>query len=100
MRLINPKLYAIPFLLLTGYAIYADGGGAQKSNDSRKPDIPKTWVDAEIAELELPLADPIGSPKHISAEYYYRIPVRPIYRQSATKVIFIDFLLRLEFILR
>ena len=30
--------------------------------------------------LELPLADPVGSPKHISSDYYYRIPVRPIYR--------------------
>jgi len=80
MRLINLKLYAIPFLLLTGYAIFADVGGAQKSNNSWKPDIPKMWVDEEIAELELPLADPIGSPKHVSAEYYYRIPVRPIYK--------------------
>jgi hypothetical protein len=31
-----------------------------------------------IAELELPLADPVGSPKRVSADYYYRIPVRPI----------------------
>lgn len=46
-----------------------------------QPAIPKTWVDAEIAELEVPLADPAGSPKHISAEYYYKIPVRPIYKQ-------------------
>lgn len=30
--------------------------------------------------LELPLADPAASPKHISADYYYRIPVRPIYK--------------------
>src|SRR5262245_33108643 len=80
MRLINLKLYAIPFLLLTGYAIFIGSGSARKSNDSWKPDIPKTWVDAEIDELELPLADPIGSPKHVNAEYYYRIPVRPIYK--------------------
>ena len=26
-------------------------------------------------------ANPIGSPKHIAAEYYYKIPVRPIYKQ-------------------
>ena len=48
-----------------------------------RPEIPKTWDDAEIAALELPLANPAGSPKHISANYYYKIPVRPIYRSYA-----------------
>ncbi|HXG67082.1 MAG TPA: di-heme oxidoredictase family protein [Blastocatellia bacterium] len=33
-----------------------------------------------MASLEVPLADPAGSPVHVSAEYYYRIPVRPIYK--------------------
>ncbi len=31
--------------------------------------------------LEVPLANPIGSPKPVPADYYYRIPVRPIYKQ-------------------
>jgi hypothetical protein len=44
------------------------------------PTIPRTWNDAEMATLEVPLANPIGSPKHVSADYYYRIPVRPIYK--------------------
>lgn len=48
-----------------------------------RPEIPKTWDDAAIATLELPLANPAGSPKHISADYYYKIPVRPIYRSYA-----------------
>ncbi len=34
-----------------------------------------------MATLEVPLANPVGSPKHVSAHYYYRIPVRPIYKQ-------------------
>src|SRR6202162_1421312 len=42
--------------------------------------VPKTWDDAEIARHEIPLADPVASPKHVSADYYYRIPVRPIYK--------------------
>ena len=42
--------------------------------------IPKTWDDAAIATLEVPLADPVGSPKHVPADYYYRIPVAPIYK--------------------
>jgi hypothetical protein len=43
--------------------------------------IPKTWDDQAMATLEVPLANPIGSPKHVSADYYYKIPVRPIYKQ-------------------
>ena len=42
--------------------------------------IPRTWDDAEIARHEVPLADPSGSPKHVPSDYYYRIPVRPIYK--------------------
>lgn len=33
-----------------------------------------------MATLEVPLANPVGSPKHVSADYYYGIPVRPIYK--------------------
>ena len=44
------------------------------------PQIPKTWDDAAIASHEIPLADPVGSPKHVSSDYYYRIPVRPIFK--------------------
>ena len=48
--------------------------------DFAMPVIPKTWDDQEIARHEVPLADPTGSPKHVSADYYYRIPVRSIYK--------------------
>ena len=42
--------------------------------------VPRAWDDLEIGSLEVPLAYRNGSPKHVSAEYYYKIPVRPIYR--------------------
>ena len=45
--------------------------------------VPKTWDDVEIARHEIPLANPIASPKHVSSDYYYRIPVRPIYKSYA-----------------
>ena len=45
------------------------------------PAVPKTWDDAAIAAVEIPLANPIGSPKHVSSAYYYKIPVRKIYKQ-------------------
>src|SRR5436189_1608944 len=42
--------------------------------------IPKVWDDRELASFELPLAHPETSSKHVASDYYYRIPVRPIYR--------------------
>jgi hypothetical protein len=53
---------------------------AQQVPETWQPQIPKAWVDSEIAGLEVPLARPEGSAKHVSAEFYYRIPVRTIYR--------------------
>ena len=45
-----------------------------------QPNIPKTWTDAAIAALELPLANPRYSPIHVSEKAYYQIPTRTIYR--------------------
>jgi hypothetical protein len=45
-----------------------------------QPVVPRVWDDHAIATLEVPLADPAGSPKHVSSDFYYRIPVRPIYK--------------------
>ncbi len=56
---------------------------AQKADPEFRPTIPKMWDDTEMAALELPLANPAGSPRHVGADYYYRIPVRPIYKQYA-----------------
>jgi hypothetical protein len=63
-----------------GAAVYLGAGQAQVTETVFTPAIPKTWDDQEMASLEIPLADPAGSPAHVSADYYYRIPVRPIYK--------------------
>jgi len=42
--------------------------------------ISRVWDDKEMASLELPLAQAAASPRPISADYYYQIPVRPIYK--------------------
>jgi hypothetical protein len=62
-------------LLLPGMGML---GQSHRANQTA---IPRTWDDAAMAGLEVPLANPVGSPKHVSADYYYRIPVRPIYKQ-------------------
>lgn len=43
-------------------------------------EIPRTWDDDAVAAMELPLANPAFSPRHINADYYYRMAVRPIYK--------------------
>jgi hypothetical protein len=65
----------LPLLLLCGADLCA------QRTASFTPSIPGTWDDAAIADLEVPLANPIGSPKHVHADYYYRIPVRKVYKQ-------------------
>src|SRR5579864_3469745 len=42
--------------------------------------VPKMWDDAAMVTLEVPLAEAAASPKFPPADYYYRIPVRPIYK--------------------
>jgi hypothetical protein len=44
------------------------------------PNIPRTWDDEALLSLEIPLAHPEVSPKYVSSDYYYRMPVRPIYK--------------------
>jgi mono/diheme cytochrome c family protein len=43
-------------------------------------DIPRAWDDDAVAGLELPLAQRDRSPRYMSAEEYYKLKVRPIYR--------------------
>jgi hypothetical protein len=66
---------------LVGIVLLLGGNSLSQGPAAFNPIVPKTWNDAAIGSLEVPLANPVGSPKHISAEYYYRIPVRPIYKQ-------------------
>ena len=42
--------------------------------------IPLVWDDVALADLEVPLARPQYSPKQVSAEFYYKIPVRVIWK--------------------
>lgn len=75
--------------LLIGCVIFAFVGTASRhytlaqnsTLTAFSPTIPKTWDDAAMATLEIPLAHPVDSPKHVSADYYYKIPVRPIYKE-------------------
>src|ERR1700722_12926016 len=43
-------------------------------------DIPKAWDDNAVKDLELPLVQRDRSPRYLTADEYYKLRVRPIYR--------------------
>ena len=45
-----------------------------------KPDIPQAWNDKDVEGFEVPLAQRDRSPRYLTAEQYYALKVRPIYR--------------------
>lgn len=51
-----------------------------KDYDTGTPEIPKTWDQQALQSMELPMPDPATSPQYISSDYYYRMPVRPVYK--------------------
>ena len=44
------------------------------------PDIPRVWDHSAVKDFELPLARRERSPRYMTAEEYYTLKVRPIYR--------------------
>jgi hypothetical protein len=76
------RIIAAAFMLsiLFGLSVLRPSRQGAKPEGSSLPDIPKVWEDAAMATLEVPLADAVGSPKSAPADYYYKIPVRPIYK--------------------
>jgi hypothetical protein len=45
-----------------------------------RPQIPRMWEDVAMRDLELPLPRPQYTLRLVSSEYYYRIPIRPMYK--------------------
>lgn len=42
--------------------------------------VPQMWNDTAMLDLEIPLSHPEFSPRHIPAESYYQMPVRPVWK--------------------
>ena len=76
---LKPRFVFVLVVVLGGVWRFLHASGQEK-HSTFELTVPRVWDDNAIATIELPLADPVGSPKHISSDYYYRIPVRPIYR--------------------
>jgi hypothetical protein len=79
MRNLKTGVSALALLVLTAVIIaIAD---SRRGNGHQEPtQIPKTWDAQAMATLQVPLANAAASPVPVSADYYYRIPVRPIYK--------------------
>ncbi len=50
------------------------------SDAIERPKIPKSWDQSDLDQMDVPVADPTYSQKAVSPDYYYRIPVIPIYK--------------------
>jgi len=74
------KFFIILHLLIASAFAVLSSAKPHVAAPTYSPVIPRVWDDAEIATLQLPLVDSSASPKQISADYYYRIPVRTIYK--------------------
>lgn len=76
MQQFQKPIRSFGVLFLISFAVNLEA----QSQSSWSPQIPKTWDEPALASLEVPLAEPEFSPRHIAASYYYGIPVRPIYK--------------------
>jgi hypothetical protein len=65
-----PQCLALIVFVLMGISSASQDTHPQKPS-AIAPAIPKTWDDEAIATLEVPLANPVGSPKHVSADYLF-----------------------------
>ena len=80
---LNRIKFVLVFVLLAGSVFVVLGQRKAYVSSTFNPVIPRVWDDAEMAGLQLPLVDSNASPKQISSDYYYRIPVRTIYKNYA-----------------
>jgi rhodanese-related sulfurtransferase len=80
MSRLPAALAASACFALAGPVAFRANSPAQRRGSLAGPVIPMTWDQAALASLEVPLADPVASPRHASADYYARIPALPIYK--------------------
>ena len=70
----------LALLALFGSVVFINRSLAQKARGNAPPVIPKTWDEEALTTLQAPLADAHASPVHITSDFYYRLPVRTIYK--------------------
>jgi len=71
--------YTLAMLRTVGFVILSIVGTAA-FGQTFHPDIPRAWDDKAVEGFEVPLAQRDRSPRYMTAEEYYALKVRPIYR--------------------
>ena len=74
------RLVPLAVMSLVGLTALVHTTHAQKASSVFASAIPKTWDNGLLASLEVPLPHPEFSPRAVSDDYYYRIPVRRIFK--------------------
>jgi hypothetical protein len=77
------KVFILALMALVGaleITALISTGQAQKSDSAFSPQIPKVWDDEALRSWALPLVGLGEAPTYVSADYYYRMPERKIYR--------------------
>jgi alkylated DNA nucleotide flippase Atl1 len=74
------KFFFLLVLIFGSVVTFLSSNSAHAIAPRFSPMIPRVWDDVEMAALQLPLVDSNASPKQISSDYYYRIPIRTIYK--------------------
>ena len=77
---VNRIEFVVICILIAGSIFVVAGQRKAHVSSTFTPVIPRVWDDAEMAALQIPLIDSKSSPKQVSSDYYYRIPVRTIYK--------------------
>ncbi len=79
----TPKSVIMPLGLAMRRTVYTITVAYLLPAAATAAEIPRTWTEAAVAALEVPLAKPSYSPVHITEKAYYQIPVRTIYKNYA-----------------
>jgi hypothetical protein len=66
---------SVASLTITAFTL----GRVAAQSDAR-PSIPRAWHETALQTLEVPAPNPAFTPKAVPVDYYYKIPVRPIYK--------------------
>jgi hypothetical protein len=77
--------------------------GSDRASTPGHLEVPKTWDDEQIKNIEVDLAEPSASPTHVNADYYYSIPTEvqvyksyPVYAPGKEPPGYLDWLKRQE----
>src|SRR6185503_1437275 len=77
------RVNAAVVLVIAGVITLVSGAQKQVGTGEQRVGIPRVWDDEAASGFQVPLADGSVSRELVGSDYYYRIPVRTIYKSYA-----------------